>query len=298
MTQLHGVITSMLTPFTPGVQLDEETLASEIAYQMDAGVHGICVLGGTGESLSLTWEERDRVVKTAVQVVNGRIPLVVGCFVPLEDELVTFANRIQDLGATAMMLTPPPFYKSTSAQFQRMLESIASETSLPLVVYNAPKRAGINLSATEICQLVSGIPSIIGVKDASGSITDLVKAGRFMDPRAALLQGMDDIFLPTLAAGASGGILALASPLPELMVNVFNNWKSGDVDSALKNQLDLIPVMNAVNSEPMPILVKEAMKVVGRPMGDTRRPLYEASAENKQNLWSAMEDLLQNNPGS
>ena len=292
MDILHGVITSMLTPFTPSLQVDEETLASEIEYQIDAGVHGICVLGGTGESLSLNWEEREQVVKSAVKAVSGRVPLVVGCFVPLEEQLISFANRIEELGATAMMLTPPPFYKSTVSQFQSMLMSISSGTKLPLVVYNAPKRAGVNLTGPEICQLVSEVPSIVGVKDASGSITDLVKGGNSMNPRAALLQGMDDIFLPTLAAGGRGGILAVASPLPELMVKIYNDWKSGNVETALRYQLSLIPVMNAVNREPMPILVKEAMKVVGRPMGETRRPLYDAAADNKKELWRAMEEIL------
>jgi len=84
----------------------------------------------------------------------------------------------------------------------------------------------------------------------------------------------------------------VASPLPELMVNIYNDWKSGNVESALTHQLSLIPVMNAINREPMPILVKEAMKVVGRPMGETRRPLYEAAADNKKELWRAMEEIL------
>ena len=292
MTVLQGVITSLLTPFTESLQLDEETLAQEIGYQLDAGVHGICVLGGTGESLSLTWEERERVVRAAVHAVDGRVPLIVGCFVPLEEDLVAFANRVQELGASAMMLTPPPFYKATVFHFQRLLERIADQTSLPLVIYNAPKRAGVNLTAAETCQLVSAVGSVVGVKDASGGMTDLVKIGQAMDSRASLLQGMDDIFLPTLAAGGKGGILAMASPLPELLVDIYSDWKSGAVESAVERQLDLIPVMSVVNREPMPILVKEAMKVVGRPMGDTRPPLYEPVPENRRDLWSAMENLL------
>ena len=172
------------------------------------------------------------------------------------------------------------------------MERIADQTSLPLVIYNAPKRAGVNLTAAETCQLVSAVDSVVGVKDASGGMTDLVKIGQAMDSRASLLQGMDDIFLPTLAAGGKGGILAMASPLPELLVDIYSDWKSGAVESAVERQLDLIPVMSVVNREPMPILVKEAMKVVGRPMGDTRPPLYEPVPENRRDLWSAMENLL------
>lgn len=292
MTELHGVITSMLTPFTPDLDLDEETLAREIEYQLDAGVHGICVLGGTGESLSLSLEEREKVVRITVELVKGRIPVIVGCFLPQEEELVSFANRVQELGATAMMLTSPPFYKLTASQFQRLLERISQQSSLPLVLYNAPKRAGVNFTAQEICGLVSQVPSVIGVKDAAGGISDLVKLGQGMDSRASLLQGMDDIFLPTLAVGGAGGILAMATPVPEILVGIYEDWRAGAVEKAVSRQLDLVPVMGAVNREPMPVLVKEAMNVVGRPMGATRPPLYGPAEENKRELRVAMEKLL------
>ena len=292
MTKLHGVITSMLTPFTRSLNLDEETLAQEIEYQLEAKVHGICVLGGTGESLSLSLEEREKVVRITVESVKGRIPVIVGCFLPQEEELVSFANRVQELGATAMMLTSPPFYKLTASQFQRLLERISQQSSLPLVLYNAPKRAGVNFTPQEVCGLVSQVPSVIGVKDAAGGISDLVKIGQGMDSRASLLQGMDDIFLPTLSAGGTGGILAMATPVPEILVGIYEDWKVGAVEKAVARQLDLVPVMSAVNREPMPVLVKEAMNVVGRPMGATRPPLYEPAEENKRELRMAMEKLL------
>ena len=292
MTKLHGVITSMLTPFTQNLNLDEETLAQEIEYQLDAEVHGICVLGGTGESLSLSLDEREKVVRITVELVKGRIPVIVGCFLPQEEELVSFANRVQELGATAMMLTSPPFYKLTALQFQCLLERISQQSSLPLVLYNAPKRAGVSFTAQEVCGLVSQVPSVIGLKDAAGGISDLAKIGQGMDARASLLQGMDDIFLPTLAVGGAGGILAMATPVPEILVGIYEDWKTGAVEKAVSQQLDLVPVMSAVNREPMPVLVKEAMNVVGRPMGATRPPLYGSSEENRRELRVAMEKLL------
>ena len=292
MEKLHGVITSMLTPFTQGGALDEETLAGELEHQLRCGVDGLCVLGGTGESLSLSAEERLRVVETAVGVVAGRVPVIVGCFAPQEAELIAFARAAHDRGASAMMLTPPPFYKVTAFHFQRLLERISAACDIPLVLYNAPRRAGVRLTSGEVCGLVRDVPAVVGVKDATGDVPDLARLAYGLELRCGLLQGLDDVFLPSLAAGASGGILALASVLPERFVAMYRGWKSGDVQNALALQMSVLPLMQVVNSEPMPVLVKEAMAAVGRPMGPTRPPLYPPDADVVRDLHTAVDRLL------
>ena len=292
MQPLSGVITSMLTPFTDSYALDDETLAQELEYQISKGVHGICVLGGTGESLSLTAEERLQTVRVATQVINGRVPLVVGCFVPREDEIVAFAQSIQDMGASALMLTPPPFYKLSPPQFGKLLENIGNRCTLPLVIYNAPGRVAVNMGAKAIADYTMRFPNIVGVKDATGSIKEVIGMGHAMSQRAGLLQGLDDGFLPALASGAKGGILAFASPVPEIFVDIYDSWNRGDNERALEKQFSVIPAMNVVAKEPMPVLVKEAMKVVGRPVGPTRPPLYPPDPANAREIRAEVEKLL------
>ena len=292
MVELHGVITSLLTPFNDDYGLDEETLAQELQYQLDSGVHGICILGGTGESLSLSAEERERAVEVATAVVERRVPLIAGCFLPQEKEIVAFSRKLQHIGADALMLTPPPFYKATAYQFQTLLERLSGQCSIPLIVYNAPARAGVKLKASEIGALVTSIPSIVGVKDAAGDMPDFIRIAHAAGPACALLQGLDDLFLPSLAAGASGGILALASVFPAQFVRIYDDWKAGRPTSALGRQLDLVPLMSVINREPMPVLVKEAMRVVGRPVGPTRPPLYEPSPENRRDLRGEVEAFV------
>ena len=289
MDKLHGVITSLLTPFNDRDRLDEETLAQELEHQVQKGVHGICVLGGTGESLSLSAAERERAVAVTTKVVAGRIPVVVGCFVPREGEIVDFARKCQDLGATALMLTPPAFYKATASQFQRLLERLSEQCSIPLVVYNAPSRAGVKLSAQEICRLVQDVTSIVGVKDAAADMPDFMRLASGFGPDCALLQALDDLFLPSLAAGADGGILALASVFPERFVRIYEDWQDGAVDKVVAQQLELVPVMSVINREPMPVLVKEAMTMVGRPMGPTRPPLYSRDPQAVEELRAEVE---------
>ncbi len=292
MQPLSGVITSMLTPFTDSYSLDEETLAQELEHQVSKGVHGVCILGGTGESLSLTADERLRAVRVAAQTLRGRLPLVVGCFVPREDEIASFAQSVQELGASALMITPPPFYKVTPPQFGRLLENLSRRVSLPLVIYNAPARVAVNMGVPAIAGYARRFPNVVGVKDATGSIREVIGMGQAFGPNCSLLQGLDDGFLPSLASGAKGGILAFASPMPEVFVDIYEGWNRGDNEAALEKQLSLIPVMNVVAKEPMPVLVKEAMKVVGRPMGPTRPPLYPPAPENARELRAEVEKLL------
>ena len=293
MQPLSGVITSMLTPFTDSYALDEETLAQELEYQISRGVHGICILGGTGESLSLTEEERLRMVRVAAQVIQGRVPLVVGCFVPGEDEIASFADNIQDLGASALMLTPPPFYKLTPPQFGQLLQNLSGRCSLPLVIYNAPGRVAVNMGVAAIGEYTHRFPNVVGVKDATGSIREVIGMGHAMAPTAGLLQGLDDGFLPALASGASGGILAFASPFPEIFVDIYESYNRGDNERALERQFSVIPAMNVVAKEPMPVLVKEAMKAVGRPLGPTRPPLYSPAPEYAREMRVEVEKLLE-----
>ena len=292
MEPLRGIITSMLTPFTDSYRLDEETLAQELEYQVSAGVHGICILGGTGESLSLTDEERLRMVRVTTQVVRERVPVVVGCFIPSVDEMAAFADEIQELGASALMLTPPPFYKLSPPQFGQMLGDLSGKTRLPLVIYNAPGRVAVNMGPAAIGEYTHRFPNVVGVKDATGSIREVIGMGHAMAETAGLLQGLDDGLLPSLASGASGGILAFATPMPEIFVDLYESWNRGDNERALERQMSVIPVMNVVAKEPMPVLVKEAMKVVGRPMGPTRPPLYPPSPENARELREEVEKLL------
>ena len=292
MQALSGVITSMLTPFTESFRLDEETLAQELEYQVSAGVHGICILGGTGESLSLTDEERLRMVRVTTQVVRGRVPVVVGCFIPGVDEMAAFADEIGELGASALMLTPPPFFKLTPRQFGQMLENLSGKTRLPLVIYNAPGRVAVNMGPAAIGEYTHRFPNVVGVKDATGSIREVIGMGHAMAPTAGLLQGLDDGLLPALASGASGGILAFATPMPEIFVDLYESWNRGDNEQALERQMSVIPVMNVVAKEPMPVLVKEAMKVVGRPMGPTRPPLYPPAPEHARELREEVQKLL------
>ena len=270
---LQGIITSMVTPFTEDDALDEEGLAFELRHQIENGVHGVCVLGGTGEFFSVSASERERVVEIAATTLAGSVPLIVGCFLTELREFADFARRCHKLGVTAVMLTPPPFYNLNGRQFELFCETVASESPLPLVLYNAPARAGTKLSPEEISGVVAKCPSIIAVKDTTGDITGLVRMRTVVPAGCALLQGLDGILLPSLAGGVSGGILAGACVFPDLFVRLYDDWRNGRTERAHQLHLRLAPLMEALELEPMPVLVKEAMHMLGRGVANVRPPL-------------------------
>ncbi len=281
----------MLTPFKESGAVDIRRLQDELDFQIRSGVDGLCILGGTGESLSLSLEERLAVVEATMATVERSIPVIVGCFVPQESEIIDFAQRVQETGASAIMLTPSPFYKLTPFHITELLHRISQQCDISLVLYNAPRRSGVKLSATDIETIGNGIPNIIGVKDAAADITDFIRMANILGPHRSLLEGLDDVFLPSLACGGAGGILALASVFPQILVSIYKSWRNGDIDGAINQQMAILPVMDLINTEPMPVLVKEAMAITGRPVGPTRAPLYRPSDEVIKRLAKVLQQV-------
>lgn len=291
MKPLTGIITSMPTPFDGSGRLDREALAREAAHQVACGVHGLCVLGGTGEFFSLTPAERVTAVEAAAKArrqAGARGPLVVGNFHRDEGEWAELAEAARAFGADATMLAPPPFYKVNKRQLIGLLERLAERTRLPMVLFNTPGRSGVRLGGADLAEIVRAVPAVIGIKDSSADVTELAKASHAIGAQCALLQGNDELYLPSLAVGCRGGILAMASAFPELFARLHAAWEARRVDEATRLQLALLPVIEIANSEPMPVLVKAAMDVVGHPMGGVRSPLSPETPDARRALEAAI----------
>ena len=272
--QLKGVITSMPTPFNENLTVSEETLVDEITYHLSSGIHGLCLLGGTGEFLSLTDDERKNVVELGVKTVNGKIPVVAGCFLPLPEQMLSLASDFAALGADAIMLTPPAFYKLNSYHFEKFLDTLFEKLSIPVVIYNAPGRVSVNFTSDEMGALVKKFPNVVGVKDASANMVQIAQMAVQFPERCALLQAIDELFLPSLAVGGKGGIIAAATIFPEIFVAIYENTLTGDLQKPMSLHHKVVQLMRVLDLHPMPVMVKHAMTLVGRSMGSTREPLY------------------------
>ena len=291
MTALHGIITSLPTPFDGRGALDTEALAREVAHQVRSGAHGLCVLGGTGEFFSLTPEERTKVVDVSAKArrsAGARGPLVVANFLRDDGEWVVFGETARAAGADAVMLAPPAFYKPNRRQFVSLLERLARRTSVPLVVFHTPGRSGVRFTPSELVEIVEAVPSVVGIKDSSADMVALAKVHHALGSRCALLQGNDELYVASLAVGCVGGILAMPSAFPDVFAKMQAAWDARSTDEARALQLALLPVLDIVNGEPMPVLVKAAMDLVGHPVGSVRSPLCAETPEARRALKDAI----------
>lgn len=291
MTALKGIITSLPTPFDRRSALDLDALAREVGHQVRSGVHGLCILGGTGEFFSLTPEERTSAVKIAAEArrsAGARGPFVVANFLRDDGEWTEFSEAARAFGADAVMIAPAPFYKPNKRQFASLLERLAKRTSVPLVFFHTPGRSGVRYTATEIVDIVKAVPAVVGIKDSSGDLGALAKIHHELGARCALLQGNDELYLASLAVGCVGGILAMPSAFPEVFAKLQAAWDGRAADEARTLQLAILPVLDIVNGEPMPVLVKAAMDLVGHPVGSVRSPLTAETAEARRALKDAI----------
>ena len=271
---IEGIHTSLVTPFTPDLAFDEAALRRSIRYQIAAGVGGICALGGTGEPLSMTTDEHRRVIDAVVSEVAGRVRVTIGCLLGGQAEILAVARHARSAGADQIMIVPPYFFSVRLYDVKHHLETIAEACDLPIVFFHSPGRTGVRFGADELLELFHGLPSVTGVKDASG---DMVLAGEVIRgaPKGfSFLQGLDELLLPSFALGATGAIVSLGELLPAALSALYRWTTEGKLEEARRVQLEILPLCRWIYAEPNPGPLKFALELAGRPAGPCRNPIY------------------------
>lgn len=277
-----GIITALVTPFKGDLSVDHDALGRLVEAQVAAGVAGVCALGGTGEPMSLTQEERRQAVSTVVEAAGGRVHVVAGAIVGNVDEVLDLATHSERVGADSIMVMPPVFVMPKPAHVKRYFQDIAEATSLPLVLFNAQVRAGINLSAAFMAELIADVPSLKAVKESSGNMSQVAELIATISPAIKVYQGWEDLLLPTTGIGGSGGFHTLGNLLPGDYVRIHKRAVSGDVAGARAVHEPLISLLGPAYAEPNPGPTKHAMQLLGIPGGGpTRRPLYPVAEATK-----------------
>lgn len=292
MKNLSGTISSMPTPFNQAGELDLDTLTRELKYQSTSGITGVCVLGGTGEYSSLTSNERAEVVECAAahrKETGGS--LVVGLFASNEQEYHEAAAHAIKSGADALMLSPYAHYNFSARQFREALQRRARQTDAPLVVFNTVGRSGVRQSAEDLIALKKAVPSIIGIKDSSGDMSAVARVQEEIGNTCAILQGHDDLYLASRAIGCAGGIVAMAAIIPEDYAKLDAAIAKGDSDTAVQCHKKIMSFVQLIESEPMPVMIKAAMRLRGHDVGNTRTPLSAAPAEALAKLKERMASI-------
>ena len=287
-TVFKGAATAIITPLCEN-GIDYERFGALIEWQINEGIDAIVVCGTTGEASTLTDEEHREAIEFAVKKVNGRIPVIAGTGsndTAYAIELTKFACEI---GADAVLVVTPYYNKATQKGLIASFTAIADASTKPVILYNVPSRTGCNiLPAT--AAILAEHPNIVAIKEASGNISQIAEIAQLCGDDIDIYSGNDDQIIPVMSLGGKGVISVLSNPLPKLTSEMCHLWMEGKTGEALKIQLDLLPLVNALFCEVNPIPVKAAMAAMGFGENYLRLPLTPMEADHEEVLLSLMRE--------
>ncbi len=278
MTRFTGCGTALVTPMTPDGMLDLPAMERLVDWQIDEGIHFLVAIGSTGEAATLTPEERERVVTTVVQRAAGRVPVVAGATSNDTRAAARDARTMADAGADVILSATPYYNKPTTAGLERHFGAVCEAAGKPVIVYNVPGRTALNMSAATTLALAR-LDGVIGVKEASGDLGQMMAIILQRDDGFAVLSGDDAMTLALLAAGGDGVISVVSNEIPRQMSQLVDTALSGDFASARDIHYRLLPLMDANFVESNPIPVKWALHAMGRIDPGIRLPLVPLSED-------------------
>lgn len=284
-----GCGTAISTPFDEnGVNLKEfeRLIENQIQNKVDA----IIVCGTTGESSTMTTEEKKQAIECAVKTANGRIPVIAGTGGNNTKQVIENSKLAESLGVDGLLIVTPYYNKCTQKGLVEHYKVIAQSVSLPIILYSVPSRTGVNIEP-KTCLELSKIENIVAIKEASGNISQVAEIAHLCGDNLHIYSGNDDQILPILSLGGLGVISVLSNVKPEYTHNIVQNFFSGNIEKATKMQLDALPLIKALFSEVNPIPVKAALNIQGYDFGIPRLPLTPMTAEKMEVLKQELNSL-------
>ena len=288
-TVFKGIATAMVTPMT-STGVDYDTLARFIEFQIESGIHALVAVGTTGESATLTPEERKEVIRFTVQRVNGRIPVIAGTGTNNTEHVLEFTRSACGDGADAVLVVTPYYNKATQGGLVAHYTKVADAADKPVILYNVPSRTGCNLPPATVAKLAEH-PNIVGVKEASGNMAQVVDIIARCGDKIDVYSGEDGITLPMMAMGGAGSISVLSNVAPRETVAMAEKFFAGDLAGAAELQCRTLPLINALFSEVNPIPAKAAIAEMGFGTEYLRLPLTPMEDINRQKLFAEMRKL-------
>jgi len=285
---LHGIIPPVVTPLFDDETLNLPRLAALIDEQLACGVHGIFVLGTTGEFFSFDEVEKQAIAATAVEAVRGRVPVYVGTGAVSTREVVRLTRMAERESAQGVSVIARYFIKPTQAEIATHFRAVAAATSLDVILYNNPGVCnGLNLEPATVAELAR-VPNIVGIKDSWGDLSQIFELKELLPADFGVMVGKDTLILAGLQAGAAGAIPAACNVVPELCVGIYEQFLRGDVGAARAFQDRLAPVRRALNLGTGNGAVKEALELLGRSAGPNRAPIGALPPAKREQLRAAL----------
>ena len=285
----QGVATALVTPLT-SEGVDYDALKRLINWQIDEGVNALVICGTTGESSTLTDEEHRQVLKFAIQVAGGRVPMIAGTGSNDTAYAIELTQYACEVGYDAVLVVTPYYNKTTQNGLVAMFTAIADASTKPVILYNVPSRTGVNIEPATYARLADH-PQICAIKEANGNLSKIVETAALVGDKLDIYSGNDDQIVPILACGGMGVISVLSNVLPKETAQMCKKFFEGDVAGAMAMQKRYLPLTNALFCEVNPIPAKAAMAALGFCEDYLRLPLVPMEESHRQMLLGCMRNV-------
>lgn len=291
MSIFKGAGVAIVTPMKENGEVNYEKFAEMIEFQIANGTDAIIVCGTTGESSTLTHEEHLDVIKYCTEKVAGRIPVVAGTGSNCTETAVYLSGEAEKYGVDGLLLVSPYYNKATQNGLYTHFKTIAESVKLPIILYNVPSRTGCNILPDTVIRLCHDVENIVGVKEASGNLSQIARLAAKAKGTVDIYSGNDDQIVPILSLGGKGVISVLSNVAPKETHEICTKYFEGDVEGSRDLQLRAMDLCDALFCEVNPIPVKKALNLMGMEAGSLRLPLTEMEEANAAKLEKAMREF-------
>lgn len=290
MAIFKGAGVAIITPMNADGSVNYEEFSKIVEQQIAGGTDAIIVCGTTGEASTLSHEEHLSVIKHCVDVVAGRVPVVAGTGSNCTETAIYLSKEAEKFGVDGLLVVAPYYNKATQNGLYAHFGSIAKSVNVPIILYNVPGRTGGNIMPETVVRLCTDFENIVGVKEASGNISQVAKLASLAKGKVDIYSGNDDQIVPLLSLGGVGVISVLSNVAPRQTHEICQKFFDGDVAGSMQMQLDAIPLCDALFCEVNPIPVKKGMELLGFKTKYLRLPLTEMEEANAKKLEQVMKD--------
>lgn len=291
MALFKGAGVALITPFNEDLTVNYDMLGTLIERQIEGKTDAIIVCGTTGEPATMTEEEKLSVIKYTVEKVAGRIAVVAGTGGNSTQVVVDFSKKVQALGVDGLLVVTPFYNKATQNGLYVHYTEVSKAVSLPIIMYNVPSRTGCNILPETAVRLARDCENIVGIKEASGDISQVMKLAKLSKGILDIYSGNDDQIIPILSLGGVGVISVLSNVAPKETHDIVMEYLEGDRERALDIQLRYLDLINALFCEVNPIPVKGAMNIMGYNVGKLRLPLTELEESHKEYVKASLGEV-------
>ena len=291
MAVFKGSGVAIVTPMNEDLSVNFEKLGELLEEQIAAGTDAIIICGTTGEASTLSEEEHLQTIRYAVDKVAKRIPVVAGTGANCTETALRLSAEAVSYGVDALLVVTPYYNKATQRGLVSYFTTIAEAVNdTPIIMYNIASRTGCNINPETVAELFANVKNIVGIKEASGNISQVAKIMQLTDGQIDMYSGNDDQIVPLLSLGGSGVISVIANIAPTQTHDLVAKYLADDTKESCKAQLEMLPLIDALFCEVNPIPVKAAMNLLGKECGLLRAPLTKMEPLNQERLKAAMKD--------